>query len=189
MVISIIAILLSILVPAVNTTRISVLQKQGSMQFQRFIHALRDYYSEYQSYPPFMPLTEDEAAVLNLATGDNGQNFIRALTGREPGGGSLADGAHLALNPKRIAFLEISAEDLYKEESTGERDEGSIADIFNNKDIFILLENPSDENRRIPKNLFPPAIQTYVPDNGLLSDIAIWSIHPNDPRKNVRSWK
>ncbi|MDR2420322.1 MAG: type II secretion system GspH family protein, partial [Puniceicoccales bacterium] len=153
-VVSIIAVLLSILVPAINTARISVLNKQGSMQFQRFIHALRDYYSEYQSYPPFIPLTENEAAVFNLAAGDNGQNFIRALTGKEPGGAPLTD-EHLALNPKRVVFLETSAEDFFREENTGDRDESHLADIFNNKDIFILLENPTDENRRIPKNIFP----------------------------------
>ncbi|MDR2419751.1 MAG: hypothetical protein LBD40_00275, partial [Puniceicoccales bacterium] len=72
---------------------------------------------------------------------------------------------------------------------TGDRDESHLADIFNNKDIFILLENPTDENRRIPKNIFPSVIQTTVPDSGLLSDVAIWSIHPNDTRKNVRSWR
>ncbi|MDR0445197.1 MAG: type II secretion system GspH family protein [Puniceicoccales bacterium] len=185
-VVSILLILLSIVAPAVNSARISALQKQGSMQFQRFIHALRDYYSEYQSYPPFMELSEDIGAVFELGSRVNSQNFIRALSGKEPNGSALT-AEHLRLNPKRIVFLEISPDDLLKT-STGDREEDRIADIFNNEKIFILLENPSDDDRRIPQILFPEAIKAFVPEAGLLSDIAIWSIH-SDPRKNVRSWK
>jgi len=185
-VVSIMLILLLIIAPAVNTARISVLQRQGSVQFQRFIHALRDYYSEYRCYPPFISTAEDAASVFTLGTVKNSQRFICALTGKEPGGAALAAG-HLSLNPKRIAFLELAAEDFFKT-PTGDRDEEQIADIFNNKFISLLVENPTDENRRIPQNLFPEAVQPYVPTNGLLEDVAIWSLHPTDSRKNIRSW-
>jgi prepilin-type N-terminal cleavage/methylation domain-containing protein len=185
-VVSILLILLSIIAPAMNSARISTLQKQGTMQFQRFIHALRDYYSEYQSYPPFMELSEGTGTIFELSSRENSQNFIRALSGKEPNGSVLTP-EHLGLNPKRIAFLEISSDDLLKT-STGDRDENHIADIFNNEKIFILLENPSDDDRRIPQVLFPESMKIFVPEAGLLSDMAIWSIH-SDPRKNVRSWK
>jgi type II secretory pathway pseudopilin PulG len=193
-VVSIMLVLLMIIVPAVNSARISVMQKQGQMQFQRFIHALRDYYAEYQAYPPFLDTTEAVTAFnpfgLYSGGGENSKNFIRALTGKEPGGADLLPG-NLTLNPKRLAFLEIVPEDLFRNPA-GDRDENQIADVFNNTQIFILAENPSDQDRRIPKSLFTgihAPIQAYVPATGLLSDLAIWSIDPNDSRKNLRSWK
>ncbi|MDR3143618.1 MAG: type II secretion system GspH family protein [Puniceicoccales bacterium] len=191
-VISIMLLLLMIIVPSVDSARISVLQKQGQMQFQRFIHALRDYYAEYQAYPPFINTDERDSSPFGLCSlhGDNSQNFIRALTGKEPGGADLS-AANLHLNPKRLAFLEIVPEDLFRK-TTGDRDENQIADVFNNTQIFILAENPSDQDRRIPQALFTGThapIQAYVPATGLLSDLAIWSIDPNDSRKNLRSWK
>jgi type II secretory pathway pseudopilin PulG len=186
-VIAIISILSLIIVPAINSARISLLQQQGSIQFQRFVHALRDYYSEYRSYPPFISVAENAASVFTLDTVENSRKFISALTGKEPGGAELT-AEHLSLNPKRIVFLELTAEDFLKT-SSDDRDEEQIADIFNNQFISLLVESPTDENRRIPKNLFPPVVQLHVPDNGLLSDIAIWSIHPNDSRRNIRSWK
>jgi type II secretory pathway pseudopilin PulG len=184
-VVAIMLALLSIIAPAINSARISALQKQGSMQFQRFIHALRDYYSEYQSYPPFIDMTEGDTAIFALGTKENSQNFIRALTGKEPNGATLT-AEHLSLNPKRMAFLEITTEDLLK--STDDRDEDQIADIFNNVQISILVENPLDEDRRIPAAFFHETIRSHVPEAGLRTDIAIWSIH-SDPRKNVRSWQ
>jgi prepilin-type N-terminal cleavage/methylation domain-containing protein len=186
-VIAIISILSLIIVPAINSARISLLQRQGSIQFQRFIHALRDYYSEYRSYPPFISVSEDAASIFTLDTVENSRKFIGALTGKEPGGAELT-AEHLSLNPKRIAFLELAPEDFLKT-SSGDRDEEQIADIFNNQSISFLVESPTDENRRIPKNLFPEAMQSYVPDNGLLSDMAVWSISSGDSRRNIRSWQ
>ncbi|MDR2377545.1 MAG: type II secretion system GspH family protein, partial [Puniceicoccales bacterium] len=186
-VVSIMLILMMIIVPAVNSARLSVMQKQGQMQFQRFIHALRDYYAEYQTYPPFLDTTEAVAALnpfgLYSSGGENSKNFIRALTGKEPGGAELSAGS-LYLNPKRLVFLEIVPEDLFKT-PTGDRDENQIADIFNNTQIFIVAENPSDQDRRIPQSLFTgihAPMQAYVPAAGLLSDLAIWSIDPNDSK-------
>jgi type II secretory pathway pseudopilin PulG len=191
-VVSIMLILLMIIVPAVNSARISVMQKQGQAQFQRFIHALRDYYVEYQAYPPFIHTGESGSSPFGLysVNGSNSKNFIRALTGKEPGGADLS-AENLYLNPKRLAFLEIVPEDLFRT-STGDRDESQIADVFNNTQIFILAENPADQDRRIPQSLFTGThapLQAHVPATGLLSDLAIWSIDPNDSRKNLRSWK
>ena len=51
-----------------------------------------------------------------------------------------------------------------------------LSDAFNNKDIYIIVENPFDDDVIISKEKFPKVIQERINGDGIKTQIAIFSI-------------
>jgi hypothetical protein len=58
----------------------------------------------------------------------------------------------------------------------GTRDYTKLSDAFNNKDIYIIVENPFDDDVIISKEKFPKVIQERINGDGIKTQIAIFSI-------------
>lgn len=182
-VIAIIGILAGILIPVVGSAQRSANKAKSKAAFNQYALALQQYRSEYGYWPNIGTLRN--GTELNLGTTANSQDFIKALTGRNPNGTDLSDTDRQNLNRKAVSFLSISDDQLLLQ-ADGDTDEDRLVDAFNNPNIKILVDH--DNNGKIPASRLPDS-----PSNDLNAKVAIWTSQSDgsagDNFEDVRSWE
>ncbi|MDR1401435.1 MAG: prepilin-type N-terminal cleavage/methylation domain-containing protein [Puniceicoccales bacterium] len=167
----IIAIISSLLISGVNAHKKAVLVAKTRMQFVEYESAINMYCREYGDLPYFF--RDEETVALNEGT--NSETFIKILSGKTASGESLSAEEQQALNPKGKNFHTFGNSEFFlKADNT--RDHTSIADAFNNTRIFIIVEDPFDNDTIISKGKFPEQARKYVKGDGVKNAIAIFSI-------------
>ncbi|MDR2807098.1 MAG: type II secretion system GspH family protein [Puniceicoccales bacterium] len=189
MVMTVIAILASLVVPTFSKVKRSISANQSKIQLNRYVFGLNAYYREYGYFPRIVhedaDLTPEEVITLNATAS---ANLIRALSGKEPEGARLSS-ANEYLNPHGIQFIEFSDNDFKKLNETYDR--SLLADRFNNADIKLVVENNTDADALIPQSVFDHylTIKDKVPSQGLREKIVFFTVGDRDQSMDVVSWK
>jgi type II secretory pathway pseudopilin PulG len=190
-VIATIAILASLILPTFGKVKRSMYANQSKIQFSRYVLGLNAYYREYGYFPQIVSsgtaLTADTVIELTAASSEN---LIRALSGKKTDGVNPLPPADEYLNPNGIQFTEFSDDDFFKK-TDGSIDRTLLADRFNNRTIYLVVEDDSDEDAVIPYSAFSSytSIQEKVSTAGLREKVAIFTVGNNDNSIDVVSWK
>ena len=142
MVIAIIGILAGILIPTVGAVRKQANIAASKAQLSNYVTAIAMFKGEY-GYYPFSNAQTNNGANINSLSDD----FIETLSGRNDSGNTIATGG----NRRRIAFHSFSeSEFLLKDDDT--IDVSTLADRFNNTQIFIAIDGDGDGEVSVPGN-------------------------------------
>ncbi|MGE9294867.1 MAG: type II secretion system protein [Puniceicoccales bacterium] len=172
-VIAIIGILAGILIPVVGGAKKAALRAQTKAQFGGWAQALEQYKKEYGYYPDVSGLNGGS----KVNVGSNAQDFIRALSAREPDGDALSD---RTLNRKAIAFYSFGQNEQINK--LGDYDENGLYDAFGNPDIYVVVDH--DGNGVIERSKLPSGTS-----DDLKARVAIWTEAGNDPDfEDIKSW-
>lgn len=170
-VITIIGIISGLLVYSWGLHRKAIRTSKTLLQFSRYEKAIKAYCKEYGDWPSFFA---DEELIC-LSDGKASEDFIKILSGKNPDGKELSDEEKESFNPQGRSFHTFSADEFYLKDD-GTRDYTKLSDAFNNKDIYIIVENPFDDDVIISKEKFPKVIQERINGDGIKTQIAIFSI-------------
>lgn len=180
-VIAIIGILAGILIPVVGSARKSANKAKSKVQFNQYAVALQQYKTEYGYWPPVggtSGLNSGQAYDIS-----KNADFIKALTGKNTDGSALSTGDRTSLNRKAVAFLSISDDQLYFDDSTQKTDPTKLADAFNNPGIHIAVDHDGDG--KIKADVLPTS-------EDVSAQVVIWTEAGSDKTQNyedVRSWE
>ncbi len=140
-VMSVIAILAAILMPALAAARSAALRAKTRAQFSQWSAALEQFRQEYGYYPQV-------ATDGRLATAADTARFVRTLSGRNVDGTAVANTSDLNGNTKRIAFYAFAAAEFTDPEGSGGGGNGGAAgllcDAFGNTEIGLLVDRNGD---------------------------------------------
>jgi prepilin-type N-terminal cleavage/methylation domain-containing protein len=167
----IIAIISSLIGAGISAHRRAVLVASTKVQFLQYEAAINGYCREYGDLPTFFC---DEELVA-LSDGNNAQIFVKILSGRDPSGAPLSPEDKKMLNPKGKEFHVFSDDEFFLMED-GTHDYKYIADAFNNKNIFVIVEDPFDEDTIISKRKFPESVRKLIKGDGVRNSVVIFSI-------------
>ncbi len=136
-VIAVLGILAAILVPVVGRAQEAARRARVKTQFAQWAVALEGFRAEYGYYPNFAdattaPLPSD--CRINAVPG----LFFQTLTGRREDGDAPDLPRALAANPRRVAFLTFTADEV------GPGANPPISDGFGNTDIVLLVDRDGD---------------------------------------------
>jgi hypothetical protein len=112
---------------------------------------------------------------------EQGQRFIRPvllvkiLSGRTPYGKQLSSVEKKEFNPRGKEFHNFSDSEFFLRDN-GTRDYNAVADAFNNRNIFIIVEDPFDDDTIISREKFPDSIRKYIKGKGIKNSIVIYSV-------------
>ncbi|MBK8475888.1 MAG: prepilin-type N-terminal cleavage/methylation domain-containing protein [Opitutaceae bacterium] len=148
-VIAVLSILAAILVPVVGRAQEAARRARVKTQFAQWAVALEGFRAEYGYYPNFSttttaPLPSD--CRINEVPG----LFFQTLTGRREDGAAPDLPRALAANPRRVAFLTFTADEV------GSGANPPISDGFGNTDIVLLVDRDGDGLISLPGP--PPAV-------------------------------
>jgi type II secretory pathway pseudopilin PulG len=189
-VIATIAILASLLIPTFGKVKRSMYMNQSRIQLSRYVFGLNSYYREYGYFPQIISEGASLATEMVLTLdATSSANLIRALSGKETDGASILSAEHVPLNPSGRDFIEFSDDDFYKN-TDGTIDRGMLADRFNNKDIHFVIEDRSDTDAVILRDVFStyPSIQEKISPSGLRERTAFFTVGDNKQSLDVVSW-
>ena len=142
MVIAIIGILAGILIPTVGAVRTQANLAASKAQLSNYVNAITMFKGEY-GYYPFSDAQTDDGANINSLSSD----FIETLSGRNDSGKTIST----VENRRGISFHSFSeSEFLLKDDDT--IDYSTIADRFNNSQIFIAIDGDGDGEVSVPGN-------------------------------------
>ncbi len=136
-VIAVLAILAAIVVPVVGHAQLSARRARVRTQFAQWSVALEGFRAEYGYYPSFSATTTaplPAAARLNEVPG----LAFQTLTGRREDGAAPDLPRALAANPRRVAFVSFTGEEV------GAAVNSPISDAFGNTDIVVLVDRDGD---------------------------------------------
>jgi type II secretory pathway pseudopilin PulG len=140
-VMSVIAILAAILLPALGAARSAALKSKTRAQFAQWAAALEQFRQEYGYYP-------DVAADGRLASAADTVKFVRTLSGRNMDGTAVTSAADLNGNAKRIAFYAFAEGEFTASRSSGGGADGDgaglLCDAFGNTEIGLLVDRNGD---------------------------------------------
>jgi prepilin-type N-terminal cleavage/methylation domain-containing protein len=141
MVIAIIGILAGILIPTVGAVRKQANIAASKSQLSNYVTAITMFKGEY-GYFPFPDAQVNSGKNVNDLTDD----FIETLSGRDDSGDAVTSGG----NRRSIAFHSFSeSEFLLGDDDTV--DDSTIADRFNNTNIFIVIDGDGDNEVTVPQ--------------------------------------
>ena len=198
-VISIIALLAAILLPALGAARASALKARTRVQFSQWAAAMEQFRQEYGCYPAI-------AADGKLATAADTLQFIRTLGGCNPDGSAVASAADLNGNLKRIAFCAFAEADLFDpDRPDGVSDHSGnelLRDGFGNTEIGVLVDRNGDGFIRPADDGPVTAVRTAqgsasfapaeadLPAGGVRAGVLFYSAgRGTSPADMVLSWK
>lgn len=141
MVIAIIGILASILIPAVASVKKQANIAASKSQLANYISAIELFKSEYKFYP-FLEGPEDEAQD-GLRINNKIYKFVETLSGKEPNGTTSSAGWE-GKNRRRIDFYSFTESEFYMNLGSGDYSEDELADRFNNREIFLVIDGDGD---------------------------------------------
>ncbi|MDR1414055.1 MAG: type II secretion system GspH family protein [Puniceicoccales bacterium] len=165
------AIISSLVIFGMNAHKRAVLVAKTRMQFMEYESAINMYCREYGDLPTFF--SNEEMVALHEET--NSAIFVKILSGKTPSGEPLPAEEQKTLNPKGKAFHNFADSEFYLNVDSS-RDYTAIADAFNNTRIFVIVEDPFDNDTIISKEKFPEEVRKYIKGDGVKNSIAIFSI-------------
>jgi prepilin-type N-terminal cleavage/methylation domain-containing protein len=170
-VLAIVSMVSALVIAGLSAHKKAALIAKTRVQFVQYETAINMYCREYGDLPPFFC---DEELV-SLADGENASIFIKILSGRDPSGDRLSAEDREKFNPKEKEFHAFSDDEFFMNED-GTRNYTALADAFNNKNIFLIVEDPFDDDTVISKRKFPKVVQKYIKGPGVRSSVVIFSI-------------
>ncbi|MDR1891255.1 MAG: type II secretion system GspH family protein [Puniceicoccales bacterium] len=164
-------IIAGLIFAGISTHKHATLVARTQVQFLEYEAAINAYCREYGDLPAFL---HDEELVL-LSDSNNSEMFIKTLSGQNTDGKPLSANEKKLLNPKGKVFHTFSDGEFFMT-SDGIRDRKILVDAFNNRNIFIIVEDPFDEDTIISKSKFPENVRKYIKDEGVKSAVVIFSV-------------
>lgn len=166
-VIAVLGILAAILVPVVGRAQESARRTRVKTQFAQWAMALEAFRAEYGYYPHFAVATTGplpSACRINDVPG----LFFQTLAGRREDGASADLPRAMAANPRRVAFLSFTADEL------GFGSNPPITDAMGNTDIVVLLDRDGDGVIQSPSPV--PAVMGAQTGVSLTPDVAAFPV-------------
>ena len=167
----IIAILSTMLIVGIRGHRRAIKIAQTRLQFLQYESAINRYFRYHGDLPTFFA----EEELVSLADRRNSELFIKILSGAGPSGERLSNEEAAALNPKRRSFHQFTRDEFYRRKD-GTVDNHVLADAFNNKNIFLIIENPFDDDVIVPKEKFPESVRSHIKNEGITNPVVIFSV-------------
>jgi prepilin-type N-terminal cleavage/methylation domain-containing protein len=127
-VVAIVAVLAGILIPGIPAARATMDRARTKVMFNQWALACAQFRQEYG----FLPALGTDNV---LADADDTTAFLRALTGRNPDGSTVADPATLGGNLRRLAF---------HTPAPGELRAGRLTDAFGNTEFGAMIDRDGD---------------------------------------------
>lgn len=174
-VVTILAIIAAVTTNGVSMHKKAALIAKTRIQFLQYESAIRSYCREYGDLPLFF----DHENLISLNNHETCSTFIKVLSGKTPLKEKLSQSDQDALNPKSKTF-HVFHDDEFFINADGTIDYAQLADGFNNPNIFIIVEDPFDEDAIISKEKLPPEAQKMIQSDGIRNSIAIFSISEKD---------
>jgi prepilin-type N-terminal cleavage/methylation domain-containing protein len=171
----VIAVISSIIIAGISAHKKAVLVANTRVQFLQYEAAINDYCREYGDLPMFFCNEE----LVQLNEGNNSEIFVKILSGREPSGAPLSSEERKKLNPKGKEFHVFSDDEFFLMED-GTHDYRYIADAFNNKNIFVIVEDPFDDDVSISKRKFPEIVRKFIKNSGVRNSVVIFSVSDDE---------
>lgn len=130
-VISIIAVMAGLLMPAISTAQVKA-KKMTSKNFMvQLATAIERYKADYGFYPDI--LTEKDR--VNLGEGNNSENLIKSLTGKNADGSRLSNPDRNKYNRRMISYIDFDNTTLVKKDN-----KWRIVDSFGNPNIYVCVD-------------------------------------------------
>jgi prepilin-type N-terminal cleavage/methylation domain-containing protein len=176
-VLAIVAIITSLMVVGVSAHKEAVLTAKTRVQFMNYASAINMYCREYGDLPSFF---RDEE-LIPLCEGNNSETFVKILSGLLPNGRQLSATERQQLNPLGKTFYNFPNDEFFVK-SDGVRDRTVLADAFNNKNIFVIVEDPFDNDTIIARDKFPECVKRIIKSGGVKSQVVIFSVSDDERR-------
>jgi prepilin-type N-terminal cleavage/methylation domain-containing protein len=164
-------IIAGLVLAGTSTHRHATLVAKTQIQFLEYEAAINAYCREYGDLPAFF---RDEELV-SLSDSDNSETFIKILSGQNVDGQPLPATERKLLNPKGKSFHTFANEEFFMAPD-GTRNRKILADAFNNRSIFLIVEDPFDEDTVVSKSKFPESVRKYIKGEGIKGAVVIFSV-------------
>ncbi|MDR2629151.1 MAG: prepilin-type N-terminal cleavage/methylation domain-containing protein [Puniceicoccales bacterium] len=164
-------IIAGLVLAGTSTHKHATLVAKTQIQFLEYEAAINAYCREYGDLPPFF---RDEELV-SLSDPNNSEMFIKILSGQNVDGQPLSANERKFLNPKGKTFHRFADEEFFVAPD-GTRDRKILVDAFNNRNIFLIVEDPFDEDTVISKSKFPENVRKYIKGEGIKGAVVIFSV-------------
>ncbi len=136
-VIAIIGVLVGMLFPTISGANKKAMASVSKTLLTNIASGLERYNTEYGYFPKF--LTQRER--VNLDDGNNSENLVKALTGRDPENRPLSQSDRREFNRKNRNFIEFNSNNLVQKVSGGQ---WKVVDSFGNPNIYICVDDDND---------------------------------------------
>lgn len=162
-VISIIAVMAGLLMPAISTAQTKA-KKMTSKNFMvQLATAIDRYKADYGFYPDV--LTEKDR--LNLADGSNSENLIKSLTGKNADGSMLSNSDRNKYNRRMISYIDFDNTTLVKKDN-----KWRIIDSFGNPNIYVCVDKTAAGSIKkgypaISDGISASTIKELIPDSSM----------------------
>ena len=173
----IISILSGVMYAGVVMHRNAIKTARTRMQFLQYESAIKFYCYEYGN----LPLMFSDETLVDLNDPANAALFVKMLSGKNPDGSKLSIMDKENLNPKGKVFHDFRDEEFFLDHHRV-RDVNHLADAFNCPQIYIIAEDPFDDDVVIAKSHFPEIVHKYIPDAGVKASVVIFSVSPDGKR-------
>lgn len=159
-VIAIIGILAGVLFPAIKGIRKKAQQSSATTAFTQWAGGITLYKQAYGYYPNLSGTYTSSADSLHrLEDPATNNNFVRAVSGRQPTGAALTVTQRRALNRDARDFCSFGKDDF--EDPDNMTDNSLLTDRFGNRNIRVIFD--TDNNTRI-KDISVPTGSVSIPE-------------------------
>ena len=162
-VITIIGILAGFIVPAIATAQTKAKKMTSKTFMVQVATAVERYKADYGFYPEV--LTEKDR--VNLGDGNNAENLVKALTGRNPDGSQLSNSDRNKYNRRMISYMDFDNTCLIKKNN-----KWTIVDSFGNPNIYVCVDKTGAGSIKkgypaISDELSASLVKELVPDTSM----------------------
>ncbi|MDR2432213.1 MAG: type II secretion system GspH family protein [Puniceicoccales bacterium] len=164
-------IIAGLVIAGTSTHKRAILVAKTQIQFLEYEAAINAYCREYGDLPAFF---RDEELV-SLSDSDNSETFIKILSGQNVDEQPLTATERKLLNPQGKSFHTFANEEFFMA-SNGMRNRKILADAFNNRNIFLIVEDPFDEDTVVSKSTFSQSVRKYIKGEGIKGAVVIFSV-------------
>ncbi len=181
-VITIIAVLASMAVPAANMVMRKAKEAQTRTMMVGLVNAIKSYQTEYNRFPQDPTVTTETAIELNIANYGSTYSLLKTLTPDK----SIAAPA---LNPRMITFFEppIAKTD----NSYGITTTGALQDSWG-KNVWVLFDSDADDRLLSPYFGIDTNEPKYLPTTAIAwswGDNKIQDTNAATKKDDVKTWK
>ncbi|MDR2432366.1 MAG: type II secretion system GspH family protein [Puniceicoccales bacterium] len=164
-------IIAGLIFAGISAHKHATLVAKTQVQFLEYEAAINAYCREYGDFPKFF---RDEE-VVSLSDSGNSEMFVKILSGQNVDGKPLSAEERKLLNPKGKIFHRFVDEEFFMAPD-GTRDRKTLVDAFNNRNIFLIVEDPFDEDTVVSKSKFPENVRKYIKGEGIKGAVVIFSV-------------
>lgn len=176
-VVAVIGILASILIPVVGGANKTAKKAKSRAQFQGYATALVAYQSEYGYFPQVGSMATGGNSTATDLT-DDSEDFIKALSARNPDGTVLSPTDSKAFNPRRKPFYSFAESEFYLDPAKDSPEIDQLADGFGNRKIMILVDSEGKGVLTLPANVARRS--DMGTQTSLRGKVAIWTLDQTD---------